>query len=325
MKYMHMHLVIVCVTAAVAQMATAQFNGDCYQNGMEPIRCVPIAQSFSLGQEPVVNSTCGTPPSEYCLRRVTFRGTESTCGLICNASDPANAHPPTLMTDFLLTEESWWQTEPNVETVRIQLSLRTLVEITVISFDFVSFKPSAFYLEKSIDYGTTFQPFHYFASSCLDTYMIDPDVDLEYENETNILCQEIDTPDPGQISFFPSLGRPSANDSTPGFSEELYEYITATDIRVTLEGHFALTNLPSDDVGDYYYAIEDLNVVGGCQCHGHASSCIIDPSNGEYRCECEHNTDGTFCEQCASFYQDVPWQRADGNVSFECKGTSQYK
>ncbi len=324
MMHICVRVLATCIILSVAHTVTAQVqvNGDCYHNNVEPIRCIPKVQSFSLLQEPTVNSTCGVPPNEYCLRQQTFLGVESNCGLKCDANDSTNAHPAALMTDFLLNDESWWQSEDNVERVRIGLSLSTLVEITVVAFNFVSFKPTAFYLEKSLDFGMTFEPFHYFAQSCIETYRIDPDMDLDLQNETTAICQEIDEQAPGQISFFPTLGRPSANDSIPGFSEELYKFITVTDIRVTLEGHFRIPNLPSQDDGDYYYAIEDLNVVGGCQCFGHASSCIIDPDTNAYRCVCEHNTDGTFCDRCAPFYQDIPWQRADGNTPFECKGVS---
>ena len=315
-------LIVLAVSSCVLQSAWSQepATDECYNSIGEPTRCVPITQSFSLGQQPTVNSTCGTPPSEFCLRRLTIRGLESDCSQICDASDPANAHPPNLMTDFLLVQESWWQSENNQEIVVIELSLQTMVEITVIRFGFVSFKPDAFYIQKSTDYGSTYTPFHFFSTSCIDKYIIDPELNLEIDNETTVLCQPIDVPpDPGQISFFPALGRPSANDTTPGLSEELYTFVTATDIRVVLDGFFVIDDLPSEDPGDYFYAIEDLNVVGGCQCNGHASSCNINPDSAEYQCDCQHNTAGTFCERCTDFYQDVPWQIADGREPFECK------
>lgn len=245
----------------------------------------------------------------------------SICNGVCNASKPSLAHPPNLMTDS--NDETWWQSENNRDpgtSVMIELSFGTLVEISVIAFKFMSPTPSAFYIEKSTDFGLTYQPFHYFGVSCNDKYMIDPNMILSFITETTPLCQPISTPqEPGQIEFFPMNGRPSANDSVPGFSESLYNFTTASDIRIVLDDHFIIDNLDARDPG-YYYAIEDLNVAGSCQCHGHASACTRDPDTGQFQCSCQHNTSGTFCERCRDLFNDIPWQRADGNERFECKG-----
>ena len=312
-----MGLKILLVLLLSAALNTCCTGSDCYSPNGLPSRCVPLQQSFTLGQPPTTNSTCGNPPSEFCFRRVSLGQIVSDCTGICDASDPANSHPPSYMTDFILNEETSWQSENNVDVVQIDLSLRTMVEIDVISFDFLSLIPAAFYLERSIDYGQSYERYHYLSTSCISRYGINPDLDLSFENETTVLCQSIRAPPlPGLISFFPVIGRPSANDSTMGYSEALYNFITATNIRVILDGHFPLENLADDDQG-YYYAIRDLNVVGSCQCHGHASACNL--TGGEYQCQCEHNTAGTFCEECSEFYQDIPWQRTNEINQFECK------
>ena len=297
----------------------------CYDDNGWPTRCEPPRNSFSLDVIPQVNSTCGSPPTGFCFRQVDplRQVFSSDCTGICNASDSQLSHPPELMTDFLLNEQSWWQSENSVkpqQVVTIDVPLGTSVELSVIAFNFISPLPSNFYILKSNDFGETYIPFHYFSASCLDTYGIDPDQNLNLENETSILCQEIPyLPTQGLISFFPALGRPSTNDSTPGFSEELYNFITATDITIVLVENYPITNRDVEDFG-YYYALEDLSIIGSCQCHGHASSCVRDTSLGTYRCECQHNTTGHFCERCADLYQDIPWQRADGNSHFECQG-----
>ena len=313
---------LVCFCAAPAVQQEVFTTADCYDSDGLPVRCVPQRQSFSLGRLAVTNSTCGTPPNDFCTRRVSLGNVISDCSETCNAAEPSNAHPPELMTDFLLNEESWWQSEndPSTEhTVVIDLSLGGLVEISVISFNFISLKPSAFKIFKSVDSGNSYTLFHLFSTSCLDVYEVSPEQLLDATTETTILCQQINAPPvPGQISFFPEIGRPSANDSNPGFSEALYNFITASDVRVVLQQHFSIDSLPPDDPG-YYYAIEDFNVVGSCQCHGHASQCQINLS-GNYECLCQHNTSGQFCQRCRDFYRDVPWQRADGNGPFECVG-----
>ena len=297
----------------------------CYNENGHPTRCEPPRNSFSLDITPLVNSTCGDPPTGFCFRQVDQlrQIISSDCSGVCNSSNPQFSHPPELMTDFLLNLQSWWQSE-NSDTpqkvVRIDIPLGTMVEVSVVSFNFISPLPRNFYILKSNDFGETYCPFHYFSSSCLDTYGINPDQILTSDNETSVLCQAIPyLPSQSQISFFPVVGRPSNNDSIPGYSEKLYNFITATNISVVLVENFPINNREMDDFG-YYYAIEDLSIIGSCQCHGHASSCLRDRLTGTYQCECEHNTTGTFCERCADMYQDIPWQRADGNGYFECQG-----
>ena len=294
---------------------------SCYNEQGRPTRCEPIQLSFSFERQPTASSTCGNPPNPFCLRSVRFGQISSDCSAICDANDPANAHPPEHMTDFLQLN-TWWQSENSLDTqdeVIVDIPLKTTVEVDVISFQFQSLIPGNFRILKSVDNGTTYSDFHYFSTSCASNYPAASNIVLSLENETLVLCQDVDTPPlPGQISFFPLLDRPSVNDSTPGFSEPLYNFMTATNIRVILEEHYPISNMASDDLG-YYYAIRDLNVLGSCQCHGHAAECLLDSETGQYYCVCQHNTTGSLCERCSGFYQDVPWQRSTGATEFECQ------
>ena len=313
---------VLPVLSLLLLQAAGQESIPCYDMGLA-IRCEPPSQSFSFGQIADVNSTCGSPPTGFCSRQYNFFGTvKSNCSNVCNGSSFVNSHPPRSMTDFLLNDESWWQSENSLDTqhvVVIDLSLQTRVQVEVIRFNFVSFMPRSFYILKSDDFGQTYSPYHYFSVSCFDTYGVEPDQMLDLANETTVLCQSINVPPlPGAKSFFPRLGRPSANDSIPGYSDMLFGFLTATNIRVILAEHYPLPNLAVNDFG-YYYAISDLNVVGSCQCNGHASACTRNPLSYEYECECQHNTAGQFCERCADMYQDRPWQRANGNGEIECQ------
>ena len=300
--------------------AQVQFS-NCYDAQGQPTRCQPVQKSFSLENTPITNSTCGSPPGSFCIRTVSLGQIGSDCTGVCDASDEANAHPPEHMTDFLQLN-TWWQSENSQETqnvVIVDISLLTMVEINLIVFNFQSLIPANFRILKSTDYGATYTDFHYFATSCLQQYSIPDNQILSLENETSVLCQTVNSPPlPGQISFFTVLDRPSSNDSTPGFSDALYDFMTATDIRVVLVEHYDIPNLPDDDLG-FYYAIRDMTVLGSCQCHGHASECRISYETGQYACQCQHNTTGSFCERCSDFYQDVPWERATGSNTFECQ------
>lgn len=314
-------LLMVAVIAVTGQELDSTVQ--CYSDSGRATRCEPPLNSFSFNRSPQTNSTCGFPPTGFCSRSVVNGIVSSDCSEVCDGNNPLNAHPPEQMTDFLLNDQSWWQSEnspDNIHVVVIDLALETHVEISVVTFDFASLKPNSFYILRSNDFGETYFPFHYFATSCNGIYGIDPDQTLELSNETTILCQFIDLPvNPGQISFFPRLGRPSANDSVPGYSEKLYNFITATNIRVVLAQHYPIPNIASDEFG-YHYGINDLNIVGSCQCYGHASVCQINFETGLYECICQHNTSGRFCESCLDFYQDVPWRRANGLGEFECRG-----
>lgn len=321
---------LLILAIACKNVLTQEYvNGECYIRGI-PARCEPVRMSFSLGQRANASSTCGAVPTPFCVRSVFLGRVTSDCSgdNVCDANDPTNAHPATYLTDFPLLD-MWWQSENSLSTdneVVIDIPLSALAEIEVISFDFKTIKAVGFHLEKSTDYGQTYQPYHYFAVSCEDQFGIDPETELTPSNEATPLCQTIQKPPtPGSISFFPAIDRPSANDSTPGYSETLYRFATATNIRVILDRHHAV-DLTDEDPG-YYYALEDINVIGSCQCYGHASSCIQNDETGAYECVCSHNTKGKYCDQCQDLYNDVPWRRADGNVSFECKSecnTSEY-
>lgn len=288
----------------------------CY-NGSIPLRCEPLPITFSLRKVPIVNSTCGDPPSPYSLG--TYMSTEkefdfmnlNTC-CICNSSDPDNAHYPELMTDFSDGIETWWQSENDVSPVSIEIDLGTEVQVHAILFNFISFKPNGFYIEKSSDNGKTFEPFHYFAHDCLEMYMIDPEKQLTEDTELDLLCQRL-FPNPGGVNFVPSLNRPSTNDSVPGFSRDLYDFMTITNIRVILDEHrFKRENIT-------FFALEDLSVVGKCQCNGHASNCSIENNGTTTICGCEHNTAGNNCERCLDQYNDLQWDIATGFEPFECK------
>ena len=108
-------------------------------------------------------------------------------------------------------------------------------------------------------------------------------------------------------------------------SAELNEWVTATDIRITLN---RLNTFGDEVFGDpqvlksYYYAVSGVAVGGRCKCHGHANRCSVQQQRDledRLACECGHFTAGVDCERCAAFYEDAPWQAAGQEDANECK------
>uniref|UniRef100_A0A8C4E0V6 Laminin subunit gamma-1 n=1 Tax=Dicentrarchus labrax TaxID=13489 RepID=A0A8C4E0V6_DICLA len=122
----------------------------------------------------------------------------------------------------------------------------------------------------------------------------------------------------GNVAFSTLEGRPSAYnfDNSP----VLQDWVTATDIRVTLNRLNTFGDEVFNDpkvLKSYYYAISDFAVGGRCKCNGHASECVKN-SRGQLLCNCKHNTEGDDCNVCKPFYNDRPWRRATAENPNEC-------
>lgn len=297
-------LLLIGICAVSSQFA------DCY-NGSVPQRCEPEQESFSFAITPLVSSTCTAGDDLYCARHANG-------SFYCN--DCSGDYSPSLITDFFspITPNTWWQSQLNVTTVTIRITMETLVQIQGLRFDFVSLKPDSFYVLKSQTNTADLVPFHYFSTDCLSSYLIDPDPSLVSTNETVPLCQAITGQDylPGQISFVPELDRPSFYDPVPGLSYQLYDFVTARIVEVVLDGF----STHSINISEHFYGLEDLTVLGKCQCHGHSNRC--NKINGYWLCDCRHHTAGDNCERCKDFYHDLPWKVANGGAPFECKSKS---
>ena len=319
---------VVCVLVHQASLVNSQELGpfrECY-DGAIPTRCEPDGTPVSLGQPVTTNSTCGTPPNTFCERTnfLILSNIQLDCQT-CDASDPILRHPPEFIVDFDLTGNSLtsWISEvlPTEDDVVIDIPFGDLVEIELVNVRFSSFKAESFYIERSVDFGQSYQTYHYFSMSCQNTYGVNPDVIAPVSNEQQPLCTSFSDPRPGLLSFVPTSLRPSANDSQLGVSEAVYQFLTATNIRIVLDRQYIVAGMPPDDpqfASSYYYGISDVTVIASRQCFGHAS--MLSPSiNGESVCNCQHGTAGDHCERCLDFYQDVPWQRHIASEPFECR------
>ncbi|KAM8991928.1 netrin-1 isoform 3-T3 [Guaruba guarouba] len=298
----------------------------CYDEHGLPRRCIPDFVNSAFGKEVKVSSTCGKPPSRYCV--VTEKGEEQvrSCHL-CNASDPKRAHPPSFLTDLNNPHNlTCWQSDSYVQyphNVTLTLSLGKKFEVTYVSLQFCSPRPESMAIHKSMDYGKTWVPFQFYSTQCRKMYNKPSRAAITKQNEQEAVCTDSHTdvrPLSGGLIAFSTLdGRPTAHDFDN--SPVLQDWVTATDIRVTFSRLHTFGDESEDDSelarDSYFYAVSDLQVGGRCKCNGHASRCVRDRDDSLV-CDCKHNTAGPECDRCKPFHYDRPWQRATAREANEC-------
>ncbi|XP_003784142.1 netrin-G1 isoform X2 [Otolemur garnettii] len=268
--------------------------------------------------------TCGDPPETFCAM-----GNPYMCNNECDASTPELAHPPELMFDFegrhpsTFWQSATWKDYPKPLQVNITLSWSKTIELTdniVITFE--SGRPDQMILEKSLDYGQTWQPYQYYATDCLDAFHMDPKSvkDLSQHTVLEIICTEeystgyttnskiIHFEIKDRFAFFagPRLRNMASLYGQLDTTKKLRDFFTVTDLRIRLlrpaVGEIFVDEL---HLARYFYAISDIKVRGRCKCNLHATVCVYD--NSKLTCECEHNTTGPDCGKCKKNYQGRPW------------------
>lgn len=161
---------------------------SCYADDSTPQFCNPYETSLSYRQSITATSTCGlNETTEFAVR--TPAGV--TDGYYCGPNEP-NSHPPSYLTDFVMESATWWQSDNAIytpQTVNLTLSLERLTEATLISITFQSYNPESLYLERSIDFGVSYQAYHYFSSNCFGKYGIDHNAPIVTDGQ--VTCEDI--------------------------------------------------------------------------------------------------------------------------------------
>ncbi|XP_060809520.1 laminin subunit gamma-1 [Amyelois transitella] len=303
----------------------------CYASDGRPQRCIPEFENAAFMVQMEATNTCGeNGPKMYCIQTSAGTSTRS-----CDYCQPGQ------FSSYFLTDlhheqnnQTWWQSETMMENrqhhpyqVNLTLHLGKAYDITYVRIVFYSPRPQSFAIYKKTSEDRDWEPFQYFSASCRDTYGVNEQRSAEINDETRALCtseySDISPLTGGNVLFSTLEGRPSAYtfDSSP----ELQEWVTATDLRISLERLNTFGDEIFDDaqvLQSYWYAIADVFVGARCKCNGHASVCDTQelPDGTRRRfCRCEHNTAGRECEKCLDFYNDAPWGRASSTNVHECK------
>lgn len=309
------------ILIVLLQMVNSE-DYQCYDYKFQPRVCLPGPENILLKRTIKVspNKTCGEPSSNYC------RTAKPSGCYVCNTT---NKHPSSFMRDkdYPISywnfgfKPTWWQSitwwdarERNLltkDTLKVQLvvSMNKTYDLTgKIRITFYSSKPHALIIEKSIDFGSTWVPYRFYADNCLLRFkniMIFKDI----TSSTDIYCEEdqnINAVQGQEIIFQPSYTLNTF------WSNGTQDYLHATDFRISLEYPWTDGNEIINQqsfLNKYYYDIADIQIHARCHCSGHAPNCY-----GAYqKCACQHFTDGIDCEKCLPLYNNKAWKPAEAS------------
>ena len=308
---------------------------ECYMDDDKtPKRCSPPFHNIAHERRVGASNTCGMNGPETYYRQVQSSQSASSASqynqrslrYVCDDGDDRREHGAAFLTDKE-PHTTWWQSQtldaadiqyPN--NVTLTINLDKAYEITYVRLHFYSPRPESMIIEKRTCATCPWVKYQYYSNTCLETFDRPDNMFLQYENEA--ICDskmsKISPLSGGEIVFATLEGRPSnANFEQSAF---LQEFVTATDIRITL----VRLNTFGDEIfrgtkvlQSYYYAISDLVVGGKIKCNGHASDHSI--VNRHVVCNCHHNTAGDDCERCLPLYNNRPWSRATSRHAQECE------
>ncbi|KAI7792664.1 putative netrin-G1, partial [Triplophysa rosa] len=275
------------------------------------------------------------------------------CNNECDAATDELAHPPELMFDFegrnptTFWQSTSWRKYPKPLAVNITLSWNKTIELTDdIVFTFESGRPEQMVLEKSLDYGRTWQPYQFYATDCLDAFTMEPKTvrDITQHTLLDIICTEeysrgyvwkndktvrFEVKDRFALFAGPKLHNMASLYGQLDTTKNLRDFFTITDLRVRLlRPATGATMVDENNLSRYFYAISDIKVHGlpnsvgpvNCECFSHSNRCsYIEVLNTVICVGCKHNTRGQHCQLCKlGYYRNASAELDDVNVCIDC-------
>ncbi|ELK16127.1 Laminin subunit beta-3 [Pteropus alecto] len=221
----------------------------------------------------------------------------------------------------------WWQSQNDVNPVSLQLDLDKRFQLQHILMDFKGPMPAGMLIERSSDFGKTWQVYQYLAADCTSAF---PRVRQgQPQSWQDARCQSL----PQSPNSHLEGGKVQLNlmDLASGVpatqSQRIQELGEITNLRINFT---RLAPVPQRGYHppSAYYAVSQLRLQGSCFCHGHADRCAPQPGapagpsttvKVHDVCVCQHNTAGPNCERCAPLYNNRPWRPADDQDPHECQ------
>ena len=157
----------------------------CATQCTEGIPCYPSSKDISSKRNVTVNSTCGSPPEQFCI--------ELDCSSVCNADDDALKHPASFINDGY-NLPTYWKSKNFDHPVFMQIDLGSTFMLfsSIVTFQHDYHLPAAMYFAKSKDFGVRFQPVAYFSTSCSQFYNM-TETSLNRRDGLQLECFKMDT------------------------------------------------------------------------------------------------------------------------------------
>ncbi|NXW65110.1 LAMB3 protein, partial [Eurystomus gularis] len=301
------------VLLAVPRMLGAQracSNGACYP----PTGDLLLGRAHDLR----ASSTCGlTKPETYC----TPHGEWSMRCCRCDSRLP-HAYNGHRVENVLSSagHARWWQSQNSVERVSLQLDLDQTFQLSSISLHFRSPLPAAMLIERSTDFGRTWQVYQYLASDCATAFPRVPRGSPESWQDARCQALQGHPLHGGKVGF---VGiQDLASTITTSHSQAVDRLGPFTNLRINFTElpHIARQGYHSPST---FYAVTEMRVLGSCFCHGHADRCApsedLRAAQVHGHCVCQHNTAGPNCDRCAALYNNRPWAPAEDDDPHECQ------
>ncbi|CAI9179873.1 unnamed protein product [Rangifer tarandus platyrhynchus] len=314
---------------------------------MRPLLLLYFAlPSLLCAQQACSRGACYPPVGDLLIGRTRFLRASSTCGLTkpetycteygewqmkcckCDSRLPHNYNGHRV--ENVVSSSGpmrWWQSQNDVSPVFLQLDLDRKFQLQDIMMDFKGPVPAGMLIERSSDFGKTWQVYQYLAADCRSAF---PWVHQgQPQSWQDARCQPL----PQRPNGRPNGAKVQLNlmDLASGIpatqSQKIQELGEITNLRVNFT---KLAPVPQRGYHppSAYYAVSQLRLQGSCLCHGHADRCA--PISGTPAspsaavqvhevCVCQHNTAGPNCERCAPFYNNRPWRPAEDQDPHECQ------
>ncbi|XP_069732170.1 laminin subunit beta-3 isoform X3 [Phaenicophaeus curvirostris] len=321
-------------------------EGRCVLGGMESrfqlwpwASFIFLAAPRLLGAQPACSQgACYPPTGDLLLGRASHLRASSTCGLTeterycmphgewsmrccrCDSRLPHAYNGHRVENVVSSTGHArWWQSQNGVERVSLQLDLDQTFQLSDILLHFRSPLPAAMLIERSTDFGKTWEVYQYLASDCAAAFPGVPQGSPEGWQDARCQTLQGHSVHGGKVKF---SVQDLASTITTSYSEAVEKLGQFTNLRInfTKLPHIARQGYHSPST---FYAVTEMRVLGSCFCYGHADRCAprddLNAVQVHGHCVCQHNTVGPHCDRCAALYNDRPWAPAEDNDPHDCQ------